>query len=169
MTTSDFVGPTSRFAVACGVLSRRVRGEAAARPAGAASSAATMLLMPGADVRREEEPADAPAPAPAQLMIVYGGRVLVYDGVAPDAAAKLLRAAAAASSSPPPRAPAADMPVARKASLQRFMEKRRDRLAARAPYAVPARRPSPSPAESRMPKAEASGWLRLGVPGGCAC
>lgn len=43
-----------------------------------------------------------------------------------------------------------DLPIARKASLTRFLEKRKDRITARAPYASPATKP-----------AESKSWLGL--------
>ncbi|WVZ58776.1 hypothetical protein U9M48_009007 [Paspalum notatum var. saurae] len=166
-----------RFAVACSVLSRCVRAEAAAAagntapaPAPARSSSPTMLLMPGADVVREEEEketAQAEAAPAHQLTIMYGGRVLVFDDVAADTAAKLMRVAVAARRDTPPHGLPADLQVARKASLQRLMEKRRDRLAARAPYAAPDARP-PAAAAAAAPKGQveeghAAGWLGLGL------
>ncbi|KAI4975818.1 hypothetical protein ZWY2020_049425 [Hordeum vulgare] len=114
-----------RFAAACGVLSRCIKA-AEARPA------ATVVppLMPVAEVPAQDERAVGPAPANAQMTIFYGGQVLVLDGVPADRAAELLRAAAARGEG--------DLPMARKASLQRFMEKRKGRLAARAvPYSRP--------------------------------
>jgi jasmonate ZIM domain-containing protein len=111
--------------------------------------------MPGADVTsRGEEPEADPASraAAAQLTIFYGGRVLVLDDCPADKAAVLLRlavAAAAAAKAKPETEPqvgargdvlvdTADLPVARKASLQRFMDKRKGRLAARdQPYRRP--------------------------------
>ena len=91
-----------------------------------------------ARAHEEAEAETGPAPAPQQLTISYGGRVVVLEDVPADRAAKLLRVAAAAQG-PAPRALAAgDLPVARKASLQRFMEKRRGRTAARgSPYSRP--------------------------------
>uniref|UniRef100_A0ACD5XC00 Uncharacterized protein n=1 Tax=Avena sativa TaxID=4498 RepID=A0ACD5XC00_AVESA len=120
-----------RFAAACGVLSRCVK-------AAEARSAATVALplMPGADVSVQEEHALAAA-AHAQMTIFYGGRVLVLEEVPADMAAELLRVAAAAGAAP--RASGeCDLPMARKASLQRFMEKRKGRVAARGvPYSRP--------------------------------
>ncbi|CAN6305320.1 unnamed protein product [Urochloa humidicola] len=148
---------TSRFAAACGALSQYVRAAEAerARAAGAgawASAAAAaaaprplLPLMPGADVGEEpDEAGPAPSPAPAaQLTIVYGGRALVLDHVPADRAADLLRLAAAAASGRggimEQLSSAADLPVARKASLHRFMEKRKGRAAAA--RAGPYRRP----------------------------
>ncbi|KAL6883356.1 hypothetical protein ACP4OV_010770 [Aristida adscensionis] len=144
-----------RFQAACGALSRYVR--AAERTRAQPAAVRALPLMPGADVdAHDEEPEAGTAPAPAQMTIVYGGRVLVLDDVPADKAADLLRLAAAAAAErggatttePPSSGGVAqvsaaalglgDLPVARKASLQRFMEKRNDRLAARgAPYRRP--------------------------------
>ncbi|KAF8723329.1 hypothetical protein HU200_021851 [Digitaria exilis] len=133
---------TSRFAAACGALSQYVRAAEAERmmKRGGARPAAPvrpLRLMPGADVDEETEAGPTPS---AQLTIVYGGRALVLDDVPAERVAELLRFAAAGgctgqliSSS------AADLPVARKASLQRFMEKRKGRAAAA--RAEPYRRP----------------------------
>jgi jasmonate ZIM domain-containing protein len=162
--------------LACGVLSRCVRAKAAAagetaadRPASTpAAASSTMLLLPGADVapdvREEEEPeasTPAPAPAPAQLTIMYGGRVLVFDDVPADRAAELLHLAAASAGAKD------DIPVARKASLQRFMEKRRERLAAQAPYDAASRPTTTLASEKRQQEGHAGAWLGLGIPGGC--
>ncbi|CAL4933207.1 unnamed protein product [Urochloa decumbens] len=130
---------TSRFATACGALSQYVKAaEAAERAMAPAPARRPLPLMPGADVDGGEDPAAAGAATlPAQMTIVYGERVLVLDAVPADRAAGLLRlATAAAAEHPRTGACAADLlPVARKASLQRFMEKRKVRAAARgAPY-----------------------------------
>ena len=92
-------------------------------------------LMPGAEVPAlQDEHAVGPAPEHAQMTIFYGGRVLVLDEVPADRAAELLRVAAAAGT----KRGDGDLPMARKASLQRFMEKRKGRLAERAvPYSRP--------------------------------
>ncbi|KAF7100576.1 hypothetical protein CFC21_102071 [Triticum aestivum] len=120
-----------RFAAACGVLSRCIKA-AEARPV-------VLPLMPGAEVPAQDEHAAGPAPANAQMTIFYGGQVLVLDEVPDDRAAELLRVAAV-SGAPRGNSEAADgdLPMARKASLQRFMQKRKGRLAARAvPYSRP--------------------------------
>lgn len=121
----------SRFAAACGALSQYVKAAEAERTRARPPVRRPLPLMPGADVD-QEEPETA-----AQLIIVYGGRALVLDDVAADKAADLLRLAAAAArgGTEQPLCSLADLPVTRKASLQRFMEKRKDRAAARAePY-----------------------------------
>uniref|UniRef100_A0ACD5Y5V4 Uncharacterized protein n=1 Tax=Avena sativa TaxID=4498 RepID=A0ACD5Y5V4_AVESA len=138
-------GATSRFAAACAAVSQYVK-EAAdhrtqlERPAQAVRP---LPLMPGADVSDEAED-PATRAAAAQLTIFYGGRVLVLEDCPADKAAVLLRLAAASASKPETKpqlgacVAAADLPVARKASLQRFMDKRKGRLASRAqPYRRP--------------------------------
>uniref|UniRef100_A0ACD5WLC3 Uncharacterized protein n=1 Tax=Avena sativa TaxID=4498 RepID=A0ACD5WLC3_AVESA len=121
-----------RFAAACGVLSRCVK----ARPA----ATVALPLMPGADVSVQEEHATAAA-AHAQMTIFYGGRVLVLEEVPANMAAEVLRVAAAAAAAAPRASGEStdrDLPMARKASLQRFMEKRKGRVAARGvPYSRP--------------------------------
>ncbi|TVU30924.1 hypothetical protein EJB05_22577, partial [Eragrostis curvula] len=139
MATAGSMKGRTQFAAACGVLSRYVKAaekKAAAVEATTARPAAKVValpLMPGADVSSaQEEHEKAP-----QLTIFYGGQVVVLDDVPADKAAQVYRLAAAAKEAVLPVA-GGDLPVARKASLQRFMEKRRGRVAARAaPYSRP--------------------------------
>jgi jasmonate ZIM domain-containing protein len=191
MAPAGFSGRRRQFDVACGVLSRCVKkAEAAtagktmaAAPAAAAAAApttappTTMPLMPGADVTpdvREEEPSEATTQL-APLTIMYGHRVVVFDDFPSYRVAELLVLVAERERPDLPGAggTTTDIPVARKASLQRFMEKRRDRLVARAPYAA---RPAPASSNEERRNLQAgeqdagSSWLGLGVPGGgCAC
>lgn len=144
-------GRSWRFAVACCVLSRCVKAEAAAAANGRHRHHPTMLLMPGADVEpdvREE------AAAAAQLKIMYGGRMLVFDDFFPagGAVVELVRAAARAGQDVRRAGAArrrvgdsrgldAGLPVVRKVSLQRFVEKRRRmRFGATAPNLLAIRR-----------------------------
>ncbi|PAN47457.1 hypothetical protein GQ55_9G305100 [Panicum hallii var. hallii] len=139
-TGSGIASTSRRFAAACGALDWYVKAAERAR------SVRPLPLMPGADVDAyapddDEQEQRVAGPAPAPLTIAYGGRVLVLDDVPADKAAKLLRLAATAARGgtvESQRIAADDLPVARKASLQRFMEKRRGRAAARgAPYRRP--------------------------------
>uniref|UniRef100_A0ACD5TV92 Uncharacterized protein n=1 Tax=Avena sativa TaxID=4498 RepID=A0ACD5TV92_AVESA len=175
-----------RFALACGVLSQYVKAEqkmsSLAAPAPRAPVATTLSLMPGADVAQEEQqaaaaateeagPATAQAQAPAPLTIFYGGRMVVFEDFPAEKAAEVMRMAAIAgaerAAAPAPAvapAPAlADMPIMRKASLQRFFEKRKDRLGARAtPYARPAvEAAAKNSGEEKSSSSSSSSWLGL--------
>ncbi|KAM0831644.1 hypothetical protein ACQ4PT_065359 [Festuca glaucescens] len=155
-----------RFALACGVLSQYVKAEQKMSQSSAAPRATTTLsLMPGAEVAHEEQAAEMEATAQAPLTIFYGGRMVVFEDFPAEKAAELMRMAATAGAGAPAPAPVApalgDMPIMRKASLQRFFEKRKDRLGARAaPYA----RPAPAAAkesEEKSSSSSSSSWLGL--------
>ncbi|CAM0871611.1 unnamed protein product [Alopecurus aequalis] len=140
MTTTDSVAAARRFAVACGVLSQYVKAGAAPAPV----------------------PADGAA---QQLTIFYGGRVVVLNGCTPARAAELIRYAAAAASpelAAPVPAPV-DIPIARKASLQRFLSKRKDRSVTA--VKTTCRRDEAVPPPAKKGKTEASSWLALGSLG----
>lgn len=156
-------GITRRFAVACGVLSQYVRnGSAPATPpqpflkqapAGPAAAQAQEMI----------------ASAPQQLTIFYGGRVVVLDACPPDKAAELIRLAVAAAQGPqPPEQALVDMPIARKASLRRFLAKRKDRSSASSPaYDDRQDDEPPAPKKGKMAAAAtreepSSSWLALG-------
>lgn len=173
-------GKSRRFAVACGVLSQYVRAEqkmAAAAGAAPARAVTTLSLMPGAEVVVEEEerrevgeeeagPATAPA---APLTIFYGGRMVVFEDFPADKAAEVMRMASSGMAAAPAQregAALADMPIMRKASLQRFFAKRKDRLAATTPYA----RPSPAETKASEPeeKKTPTSWLDLAASASAA-
>lgn len=162
-----------RFALACGVLSQYVKAEQKLSQSTAAPRATTTLsLMPGADVGHEQEQEQAStteqAQAQAPLTIFYGGRMVVFEDFPAEKAAEVMRmAATAGASAPAPVAPVApalggDMPIMRKASLQRFFEKRKDRLGARqaAPYARPAAAAAKDSSE-KSSSSSSSSWLGL--------
>jgi jasmonate ZIM domain-containing protein len=169
--TTDSAAAARRFALACGVLSQFVK---AAGPVPMPASAAA------ARVGAVQEPDVPPAPADGaqQLTIFYGGRVVVLDGFTPARAAELIRYASAAAASPantgaaagtPAGTPATalvDIPIARKASLQRFLSKRKDRSVATIDEGLPYRRTEEAaPPQPKKGKTEASSWLALGSLG----
>jgi jasmonate ZIM domain-containing protein len=151
-----------RFALACGVLSQYVKAEQKMAAVAPRAPATTLSLMPGVEVQEEtpaparEEEAAAPTTTAPPLTIFYGGRVVVFEDFPPEKAAEVMRLAAVAAPAPAP-APRDDLPIARKASLQRFLAKRKDRIGERAaPYA------RPSPAVKDAEKQPAMPWLGLG-------
>lgn len=134
-------GSSSRFAVTCGLLSQYMRERQQPQPP------VTVLEA----VAEEEEEEDArtmqlfppraaaadgvatPSAGTAPLTIFYDGRMVVVDDVPAEKAAELMRLAGSACSPPPPppqpahAAALPEMPIARKASLQRFLQKRKHR------------------------------------------
>ncbi|GJM84489.1 hypothetical protein PR202_ga00165 [Eleusine coracana subsp. coracana] len=133
-TTAGSIKSRAGFASACGVLSQYVKAAAVMEADARSPTMVALPLMPGADVstttQEEQEPASCASKA--QMTIFYGGQVVVLDAVPADRAAELLQFAAAGKKAELPVAGDDLLPIARKASLQRFMEKRRVRVAARA-------------------------------------
>ncbi|KAL6642968.1 hypothetical protein ACP70R_021149 [Stipagrostis hirtigluma subsp. patula] len=115
-------------------------------PAAEVADARTMQLFPtrvaGASPPPQEraEAQGQQQAARATLTIFYGGRVLAFEDFPADKAKELMQMARSASPQAPPEkgAPDAavppealtDLPLARKASLQRFLEKRKHRITA---------------------------------------
>jgi len=144
----------SRFAVTCGLLSQYMKeqgGNGALRLAPGADAAeegteerkAVLELFPqqagtlkDERQRKRKEPADERAP----LTIFYGGKMVVFDDFPAEKAEELMHLAGSGNAAAPAGQNAlgqpslTDMPIARKASLKRFLEKRKDRLTAGDPY-----------------------------------
>ncbi|XP_023527028.1 protein TIFY 10b-like [Cucurbita pepo subsp. pepo] len=106
-----------------------------------------------------------PPPSATQMTIFYCGKVLVFNDLPSEKAEEIMtmagkgivpssRSAATVVSDKvtepvttreqPPTKVSGDLPIARRASLHRFFEKRKDRVTARAPYQVNSRQYSGS-------------------------
>ncbi|KAG8079739.1 hypothetical protein GUJ93_ZPchr0007g5157 [Zizania palustris] len=94
----------------------------------------------------------APAPAPAPTTVTDNTKV---NMAVPVPVSSLPTAQVDAQK--PARTNASDLPIARKASLHRFLEKRKDRLNAKTPYQA-----SPSDATPVKKEPESQPWLGLG-------
>ncbi|KAL9248784.1 TIFY 10A-like protein [Drosera capensis] len=153
------------------------------------SAMSTMNLFPlssGVGFYDETIPKSAPAgTASPQMTIFYNGQVIVYNDVSAAKVKEIIELASKGSAvsnavdvagqpmglalpvvgsnvSAPGltnRMKVSDLPIVRKASLQRFFEKRKDRLSAKAPYTLnnPAadHKSKPNPEQS---KSAASPW-----------
>ncbi|KAF0892760.1 hypothetical protein E2562_017723 [Oryza meyeriana var. granulata] len=185
---------SSRFAVTCGLLRQYVRERQQQQPPTPVSLLATvaeveeddrtMQLFPPRPAGAVATTASAQTTSSSQagtapLTIFYDGRVLVFDDVPAEKAVELMKLAGSASSPapvaeatppPPPQtvqpasAALSEMPIARKASLQRFLQKRKHRIITSDPYKK-AVAPSPAPDKSfaavKPVKDEPATWLGL--------
>ncbi|KAI4376485.1 hypothetical protein MLD38_014242 [Melastoma candidum] len=121
--------------------------------------ARTMSLFPVSKLQKGGK--DNPDFSP--MTIFYAGKVIVFDDFPAEKAKEVMvmasRASILGNASPNPVDPvpspapsqsaaACDLPIARRASLHRFLEKRKNRLMARVPYRMaesPARAAKPRP------------------------
>ncbi|KAH6779165.1 hypothetical protein C2S52_010402 [Perilla frutescens var. hirtella] len=127
----------------------------------------------------KEETQNKPEVETAPMTIFYGGQVIVFNDFPADKAKEIIALAGQSSATPnhpsaaqspaesatsvpnvvPPTFASAqppldsDLPIARKNSLARFLEKRRDRITANAPY--------PAPIKAAAPQVKAEAWLGL--------
>ncbi|KAK7265462.1 hypothetical protein RJT34_33082 [Clitoria ternatea] len=136
------------------------------------SEAPTMVNSSGSRSTKE--------PKASQLTIFYGGQVVVFDEFPADKVEEIMSLANKGiprsqnssygyphnqpSLTPPNTIPQAscgpivcDLPIARKASLHRFLEKRKDRITSKAPYQTK----SPNSAPNKP--VESISWLGLGA------
>jgi len=184
------VAGSARFAAAFGLLRQYMKeqpGGAVTMPGAADGVDAvareerflrTMELFPQqAGTVRASHQRMGPEPDRAPLTIFYGGRTLVFDDFPADKARELMQLAGSFGAPPAPDAdPAcknaapgkpclADLPIARKASLHRFLEKRKGRLAAADPYPAPLAAPGAGAAKetASKPVPEDGGKPWLGV------
>ncbi|CAN6204566.1 unnamed protein product [Urochloa humidicola] len=153
--------------------------------AGAFRPPTTMNLLSALDAPAAEEPNDDAAKASTeeakehdqqagenpseedaqQLTIFYGGKVVVFDKFPSTKVKDLLQIVSAggddATAAPQPSQNSlSDMPIARRNSLHRFLEKRKGRITAKAPYHQVN---SPVGMEaSKQATGEKKSWLGLG-------
>uniref|UniRef100_A0A0E0K9N5 Protein TIFY n=1 Tax=Oryza punctata TaxID=4537 RepID=A0A0E0K9N5_ORYPU len=159
---------TRRFAVACGVLSQYVKANSPQPSSSAAAVTGVSGLMAAAAAAPVvQEPGCEADGGEQQFTIFYAGKVVVIDRCTPAMAAELMRYASAAQSSAAPEAPPAlvDMPIARKASLQRFLAKRKATASARSPYGLAAASEDQPPAKKAKAVERPEDWLALGSLG----
>lgn len=177
----------SRFAVTCGLLRQYMKEQGGSGATRCLAPAVAMSLMPeAADAaaaatteerttmlelfpqqagtlkderqRKRKEPADGRAP----LTIFYGGRMVVFDDFPAEKAEELMQLAGsggntAAAQNALGQPSLTDMPLARKVSLKRFLEKRKNRLTAADPYPATASESSTKPLPAV--KDEGAPWL----------
>ncbi|OEL19663.1 Protein TIFY 11c [Dichanthelium oligosanthes] len=167
----------SRFAVTCGLLRQYMKEQGGNGARCLAPAAVAMGLVPGADAaaedrttvlelfpqqagtlkdeqqRKRTEPGER-----APLTIFYGDKMVVFDDFPAEKADELMHLAGsgnAAAQNALGQPNLTDMPIARKASLKRFLEKRKNRLTAGDPYPAAASESSTKPAV----KEEGAPWL----------
>lgn len=127
-----------------------------------------VLVAPTAQ-QNGEQPREAVGDETQQLTIFYGGKVVVFDNFPPTKVKDLLQIVhtgdgvnkASGSAAPqnlptPSQNSLSDLPIARRNSLHRFLEKRKGRIIAKAPYQV-----NNSVEASKQANGEKS-WLGLG-------
>ncbi|GAB2219208.1 hypothetical protein Droror1_Dr00006839 [Drosera rotundifolia] len=171
---------SSSFSQTCNLLSLYLKEKRSlgdinlGKPAaGTSVHQTTMNLFPEEAGLGGFNEAHAPkAGANPQMTIFYGGQVIVLNDLPSDKAREIMGLAAHGSSTMPkcgamaPKMRAADiMPLARKASLHRFFEKRKDRITAKAPYSftksVDEPKANNDPGESSSLLLSSSAWLGL--------
>lgn len=121
----------------------------------------TLNLLPGLDISAETETETADTGCISDrnvikelenkpLTIFYGGKVMIFDNFSPEKASDLMNLATRGST----KLNTSDvpMPMARRASLHRFLEKRKNRINSKAPYQM----------NGLSKTQEAKSWLGLG-------
>lgn len=177
-----FAGHKSHFSHTCNLLSQYLKEKGSfgdlTRNFDSAGSA-TMNLLPMIEKKSMSLFPQAAESDKAQMTIFYAGQVIVFNDFPADKAKEImlmasttnktqnpsngLESAADAVNMVPsfgiqekqmPSQPiVSDLPIARRASLTRFLEKRKDRLTAKAPYNK----------EGAPKKEENKAWLGLGA------
>ncbi|XP_047307171.1 protein TIFY 10B-like [Impatiens glandulifera] len=163
--SSSFAGKSpekSNFANTCNLLSNYLKykgnlrdlspnlaGQLAAKDLSATSSYRALDLFPQqageVNLSKIEEKNESKS---AQMTIFYGGQVLVFNDIRAEKAMELMSFATTGVTNPTNNysenktmrvsgsSLVSDLPMTRTSSLYRFMERRKERVAARAPYKV---------------------------------
>ncbi|ONK61130.1 uncharacterized protein A4U43_C08F26550 [Asparagus officinalis] len=155
----------SNFSVTCNRLSQYLKKTRSFADPGLYRPPTTLNLLPGIDISAENQTytedaflvSDRNATNP-QLTLFYGGKMMVFDNIRPEKAADLINLATVGSSSAKIETPEIPMPLQRRASLHRFIEKRKDRINSKGPYQMK----SSSKIMSTSRSQEARSWLGLG-------
>ena len=131
-------------------------------------STATMNLFPMVETPRAavQQPASTAGQKQQDqsktMTIFYNGQVIVFNDLSPEKAKEIIKLAENGAPQKPQKLDeplkntvvnASDLPIARKASLARFLEKRKDRITSRSPYQV----------EDVSKQDDSKSWLGLGA------
>ncbi|XP_076933510.1 protein TIFY 10A-like [Bidens hawaiensis] len=104
---------------------------------------ATMSLFPMAETSRVVVPQQKQPDQSKTMTMFYNGQIMVFNDLAPEKVKEIMKLAEQGCAQKAPKleeplkntvVTASDLPIARKASLARFLEKRKDRITARSPY-----------------------------------
>lgn len=179
----------SRFAVTYGLLRQYMKEQGGSGATRSLAPAVGVGLMPEADAaaaaeateerttvlelfpqqagtlkdeqqRKRKERADGRAP----LTIFYGGKMVVFDDFPAEKAEELMQLAGSGNAAQDAlgQPSLTDMPLARKVSLKRFLEKRKNRLTAADPYPAAAAAAAAASESSTKPPAvkdEGAPWV----------
>lgn len=179
----------SRFAVTYGLLRQYMKEQGGSGATRCLAPAVGVGLMPEADAaaaaeateerttvlelfpqqagtlkdeqqRKRKERADGRAP----LTIFYGGKMVVFDDFPAEKAEELMQLAGSGNAAQDAlgQPSLTDMPLARKVSLKRFLEKRKNRLTAADPYPAAAAAAAAASESSTKPPAvkdEGAPWV----------
>lgn len=181
----------SRFAVTYGLLRQYMKEQGGSGATRCLASAVGVGLMPETDAaaaaaeateerttvlelfpqqagtlkdeqqRKRKERADGRAP----LTIFYGGKMVVFDDFPAEKAEELMQLAGSGNAAQDAlgQPSLTDMPLARKVSLKRFLEKRKNRLTAADPYPAAAATAAASESSTKPPAVKDEGAPWVGV------
>ncbi|XP_057806603.1 protein TIFY 10A-like [Salvia miltiorrhiza] len=162
--SGKFHGGRSNFSQTCTLLSQylKERGNFGGltlnlNPNFPETPKGTVNLLPKIEQPDQNPSEPKPEKEIGQMTIFYAGQVIVLDDIPADKAKEIINLAtsypsAAAVKPHAPQLPplGSDLPIARKNSLARFLEKRKDRITGTAPY------------QASKPAVKAEPWLEMG-------